>query len=105
MLKKRRLTAVMAALLSISLAACGGQPKAEEQPKAPASGDKSPAQADPKFSITAIDFRYGDPPPTSSPGIDMINEKFNVDYKPVLYRTPLLMKRSTLYSHQVRFRI
>ena len=83
MLKKRRLTAVMAALLSISLVACGGQPKAEERPKAPASGDKSPAQADPKFSITAIDFRYGDPPPTSSPGIDMINEKFNVDYKPV----------------------
>ena len=104
MLKKRRLTAVMAALLSISL---GMRRPAESggRPKAPASGDKSPAQADPKFSITAIDFRYGDPPPTSSPGIDMINEKFNVDYKPVLYRTPLLMKRSTLYSHQVRFRI
>lgn len=83
MLKKRRLTAVMAALLSVSLAACGGQPKAEEQPKAPASGGKNPVVANEKFTITAIDFRYGDPPPTSSPGIDMINEKFNVDYKPV----------------------
>ena len=74
MLKKHRLTAVMAALLSVSLAACGGQPKAEEQPKAPASGGKNPVEANEKFTITAIDFRYGDPPPTSSPGIDMINE-------------------------------
>lgn len=83
MLKKRRLTAVMAALLSVSLAACGGQPKAEEKPGTTTRGEDKPAQTEQTYEITTIDFRYGDPPPTSSPGLDMINEKFKVDYKPV----------------------
>jgi putative aldouronate transport system substrate-binding protein len=33
-------------------------------------------------SLTGMTFRFGDPPPASSPGLDLINKKFNVDYKP-----------------------
>ncbi|WP_313893748.1 extracellular solute-binding protein [Psychrobacillus sp.] len=35
-----------------------------------------------KYAITGMTFRFGDPPPLSSPGLNMINERFNVDYKP-----------------------
>ncbi|MFJ5768981.1 extracellular solute-binding protein [Psychrobacillus sp. NPDC093180] len=35
-----------------------------------------------KYTITGMTFRFGDPPPLSSPGLDAINERFNVDYKP-----------------------
>ncbi|WP_062106847.1 extracellular solute-binding protein [Bacillus niameyensis] len=35
-----------------------------------------------KYTITGMTFRFGDPPPSKSPGLDLINEKFNIDYKP-----------------------
>jgi putative aldouronate transport system substrate-binding protein len=35
-----------------------------------------------RYTITMLDFRYGTLPPPDGQGIQMINEKFNVDYRP-----------------------
>lgn len=84
MSKKRMITMMMAALLSVSLAACGQSspgPKSAEQPQ---EGGKAPTEGEAQqtYTVTAIDYRYGDPPPSSSPGLTMINERFNVKYEP-----------------------
>ncbi|KZZ86055.1 extracellular solute-binding protein [Bacillus sp. SJS] len=44
----------------------------------PAENEKDPNK---KYTVTAIDFRFGDPPPKDGAGLKMINEKFNVDYQ------------------------
>lgn len=53
-----------------------------------ASSGHSPAthafRAQDAMEITAIRFTYGAPPPSDGPGLQMINERFNVDYKPQL---------------------
>lgn len=41
----------------------------------------SPADNDKKVSISAMKYYYGDVPPADGRGIQMINERFNVDYK------------------------
>lgn len=41
------------------------------------SGDKGE-----RFTITMLDYRYGALPPADGKGIQLINEKFNVDWKP-----------------------
>lgn len=50
----------------------------EEKPKA----EVDPFDHSEKYTITGMTFRFGDPPPAKSPGLDLINEKFNVEYKP-----------------------
>lgn len=46
-------------------------------------GEKKEIKDDPnqKFKVTAMDYRFGDPPPKDGNGLKMINEKFNVDYQ------------------------
>jgi putative aldouronate transport system substrate-binding protein len=65
--------------MMLSIAACGTK-------DTPASGGKaapnSPSQGDAKIEISMIDYRYGAIPPQNGKGIEMINEKFNVDFKP-----------------------
>ncbi|MCH1624473.1 extracellular solute-binding protein [Ferdinandcohnia quinoae] len=83
-MKLRKLLLIFViSILSISVIACtskdtGGKDK---------DGDKDTANIDPfdhteKYTITGMTFRFGDPPPLKSPGLDMINERFNIDYKP-----------------------
>ncbi|MVO98641.1 extracellular solute-binding protein [Paenibacillus lutrae] len=72
--KRLTLTAVAAAL-AVSTAAC------TKDPAPAATGDPKASGSNTKYTISALDFRYGDPPPNSSPGLNMINERFNIDYK------------------------
>lgn len=82
---KRNMTMTLAVVLAISTAACSQQvetevPKGNENSKEPIqSSESEPVNA--KITITAMDYRYGDPPPSKSPGLDMINERFNIDFK------------------------
>ncbi|WP_309119605.1 extracellular solute-binding protein [Paenibacillus sp.] len=84
----------LVAALCAGLAACsGGNGGAAEQETAapapaPASSEtkEQPAAAETKseekFTITMLDFRYGKLPPAGGTGIQMINERFNVDWQP-----------------------
>ncbi|MDQ1910681.1 extracellular solute-binding protein [Paenibacillus sp. GD4] len=75
---KRTTFVTLAVLLAATAVACSKQPAAgTNQPSAEAPKE----DPNKKHTITALDFRYGDPPPSSSPGLNMINEKFNIDYK------------------------
>ncbi|WP_462409873.1 extracellular solute-binding protein [Neobacillus sp. Marseille-QA0830] len=52
-----------------------------------------------KYTVTGMTFRFGDPPPASSPGLDMINEKFNVDYQPqIIPQADYLEKSSAVVA-------
>lgn len=44
-------------------------------PTVPASGGK-------RYTVTAITFTYGNPPPNDGPGLKMIDERFNIDFQP-----------------------
>ena len=80
--------------LSFMLVACTDEnagdkdTETEKETAAETETDKAPEkEIDPfdhseKYTITGMTFRFGDPPPLSSPGLDLINERFNVDYKP-----------------------
>ncbi|RLQ94867.1 extracellular solute-binding protein [Falsibacillus albus] len=84
MRKKHLLAGFLSLSLSFSLIGCTSD---ETKGDADSKGTDTKTAMDPfdhskKYTITGMTFRYGDPPPASSPGIDMINERFNVDYKP-----------------------
>ena len=64
--------------LVLSMAACGTKDAASTGECA--SNGKSPEET--KFEIRMIDYRYGAIPPQNGKGIEMINKKFNVDFKP-----------------------
>lgn len=82
MSRKRRLTAIMAAMMSVSLVACSQTTTQGEKPTPPVETKQPATNVEETYTVTAIDYRYGDPPPTSSPGLTMINEKFKVKYEP-----------------------
>lgn len=74
-------------LLSASvLAACSNGTGSTKESPAPTAGQLQGAKTDDKskkFTVTSIDYRYaGNVPPASGKGIELINEKFNIDYKP-----------------------
>ncbi|NME07114.1 extracellular solute-binding protein [Psychrobacillus sp. BL-248-WT-3] len=80
-------------IIGLILVACTDENAQTEPAKEPeketnsAEPNKEEPAVDPfdhteKYTITGMTFRFGDPPPLKSPGLDMINERFNVDYKP-----------------------
>jgi putative aldouronate transport system substrate-binding protein len=100
MAMKKLLAAGLVVALSATAVACGTSGKSEE-PKAPASAgttDKDDS-ANKKYTITMIDYRYGALPPADGKGIQMINEKFNVDFKPqYVVRSDYLQKLSAVVA-------
>ena len=91
MKNKHLIISFLLLFLSFMLVACTDEKtdeKATTDEGNETTGEKAPvAQVDPfdhseKYTITGMTFRFGDPPPLKSPGLDMINERFNVDYKP-----------------------
>lgn len=44
----------------------------------------APVKTDEKYTITMLDMTYGAIPPTNGEGLKLINEKFNIDYKPMI---------------------
>lgn len=80
---KKVLATGLVVALSATAAACGG--KAEEPNNAANNNSNTNNAAqnqNKKYTISMIDFRYGALPPQGGKGIEMINEKFNVDFKP-----------------------
>jgi putative aldouronate transport system substrate-binding protein len=75
---KRSLTAALALAFALGAAACA---KKSDNASQPSGGDKGQTQSNQKFTVTALDYRYGNPPPSKSPGLEMIDQKFNIDYQ------------------------
>lgn len=91
MRKKDLIISFLILFLSFILVACTDETtedgKETEKKKETATETEKNIEIDPfdhteKYTITGMTFRFGDPPPVTSPGLDMINERFNVDYKP-----------------------
>ncbi|WP_159886973.1 extracellular solute-binding protein [Paenibacillus puerhi] len=74
--KKRSVLTTVAALLAVGTAACS-----QKEATPPATGTPEAGGAPATYTITALDYRYGDPPPSDGPGLKMINERFHIDYK------------------------
>ncbi|WP_306009818.1 extracellular solute-binding protein [Bacillus sp. MMSF_3328] len=80
---KNLLISFLVLILSFGLIACTSEEtKGEDTDKEKDKSSSDPFDHSKKYTITGMTFRFGDPPPASSPGLDMINERFNVDYKP-----------------------
>ncbi|MDF2066142.1 extracellular solute-binding protein [Bacillus sp. Cr_A10] len=91
MRKKHLIISFLILFLSFILVACSDETtedgKETAKEKETATETEKNIEIDPfdhteKYTITGMTFRFGDPPPVTSPGLDMINERFNVDYKP-----------------------
>lgn len=78
---KRTALVGVAALLAVGTIACSNTEKPTPAASVKASETPKASAAPTKYSITALDYRFGDPPPNSTPGLNMINERFNIDYK------------------------
>lgn len=72
--------AALVGAITLTSACSGGSDAKTDQPNAGSAGAATDSQK--KQTITMIDFRYGAFPPTGGKGLEMINEKFNVDFKP-----------------------
>lgn len=70
------LAAGLVLAVSATTVACASKPDSSGTNGGEASKENE------KFTITAIDFSYGTIPPANGKGIEMINERFNVDYRP-----------------------
>lgn len=105
---KRAFIGVLTAIVAASLVACsnGGRNSATEppggqtnQPADNPSGTDSKNEPDQKHTITAIDFLFSNIPPKNGPGIQMINEKFNVDFqKDITVYSEYAQKLTTVIS-------
>jgi putative aldouronate transport system substrate-binding protein len=100
---KRALTAVLSAVLAVSAVACssGGGGSAKEPSDASTNpNNEQPAGNDnKKYTITAIDFLFSGIPPKNGPGLQMINEKFNVDFqKDITVYSEYAQKLTTVIS-------
>jgi putative aldouronate transport system substrate-binding protein len=63
----------------------GGSPKQNDPNTSTGNtggGVEKQEDQDERYTITVLDYRYGQLPPSDGQGIKMINEKFNVDYRP-----------------------
>ncbi|MFC4802959.1 extracellular solute-binding protein [Neobacillus sp. GCM10023253] len=82
-MKIGKISLTMLLIPSLLLAACSSETnQASNKEKEKETKKVDPFDHSKKYTITGMTFRFGDPPPASSPGLDMINERFNVDYKP-----------------------
>ncbi|KPV55728.1 ABC transporter substrate-binding protein [Paenibacillus sp. A3] len=72
--------AALVGAITLTSACSGGGDAKTDQPNAGGTGAVTDSQK--KQTITMIDYRYGVFPPTGGKGLEMINEKFNVDFKP-----------------------
>lgn len=87
---KRSVITALTMVLALTGAACSSRPSASEMPKEPeqqqsqgqGQGSDGEAKGE-KMTISGIRYRFGDPPPSDGPGLKMINERFNIDYKPI----------------------
>ena len=91
--------------LAVTLATAAGcsAGKTAEKPSEAQGGqsatNQNNANDNQKYTITMIDFRYGALPPQDGKGIQMINEKFNVDFKPqYVVRSDYLQKLSAVVA-------
>ncbi|ALC92206.1 ABC transporter substrate-binding protein [Bacillus sp. FJAT-18017] len=83
MRKKDLLSGLLILGLSFTAIACSSdETKGESDKKDDKETAIDPFDHSEKYTITGMTWRFGDPPPATSPGLDMINERFNVDYKP-----------------------
>lgn len=98
LLKKLRRSMIFGVLVlcfGMVIAACSGgngsdpapEPTADPSPSesAPSGSDdaaKEESSSSETFEITMLDYRYGVLPPKDGPGIQMINERFNVIWNP-----------------------
>ncbi|MBT2644663.1 extracellular solute-binding protein [Bacillus sp. ISL-41] len=83
--RKNLLVSFLSLSLSLSLIGCTSEETKGDTDKK--DKDEKDSVVDPfdhskKYDISGMTFRFGDPPPAKSPGLDMINEKFNVNFKP-----------------------
>ncbi|HEY4553281.1 MAG TPA: extracellular solute-binding protein [Bacillaceae bacterium] len=81
-MKTGKITLMMMLILSLLLAACSPETKKTGSEEKGSKKEVDPFDHSEKYEITGMTFRFGDPPPSKSPGLDMINERFNVDFKP-----------------------
>ncbi|MEH7012269.1 extracellular solute-binding protein [Neobacillus niacini] len=81
MKKKNVVTSFLILILCFVLIACSSN-KTEGDTTSKDDKKVDPFDHSEKYTITGMTFRFGDPPPATSPGLDLINEKFNVDYQP-----------------------
>jgi len=72
--------AVFAAVMAISVTGCMSGKNSAENASANSGGSKADDQSK-KYTVSAMDFYYGDIPPADGRGVKMINEKFNMDYQ------------------------
>ncbi|GAB2694463.1 extracellular solute-binding protein [Paenibacillus thermoaerophilus] len=81
-MNNRKKTWAAAALVgTIALTSACGSDSGNNETASTGNPSSSPASQK-KETITMIDFRYGALPPSDGKGLQMINEKFNVDFKP-----------------------
>ncbi|MDF2661106.1 MAG: extracellular solute-binding protein [Paenibacillus sp.] len=98
MAMKKVLAAGLIVALSATAVACGTGKEAEK-PSAAGANNEGQAGASKKHTISMIDYRYGALPPADGKGIQMINEKFNVDYKPqYVVRSDYVQKLSAVVA-------
>lgn len=74
--KKHALIFTAAVTLTVACSSGGTKTEPGDSAKEPEESDK-----DRQIKITAMKFGYGELPPNDSPGVQMINERFNVDYQ------------------------
>ena len=76
---------VMGGLLVLSLTAALGACSSKGNDDG-AGNNTSGEGMSKKFTITSLNFTYEEIPPNDGIGLKMINEKFNVDYKPLILK-------------------
>ncbi|GIP40899.1 lipoprotein LipO [Paenibacillus sp. J31TS4] len=79
--KKKTLAVSLAAVMALTTAACSSSKPEGSAAPAPSGGGNA---ANKKFTVSMMSFAFGNLPPADGRGVKMINEKFNIDYKPTL---------------------
>ncbi|MDI4644998.1 extracellular solute-binding protein [Cohnella hashimotonis] len=88
---KNRMIATLSfiSLIAIATACSSGNGNSENSPSASASAaspasSASGADTGKKYTISMLDFTYGKIPPSNGKAIALLNDKFNIDYKPTI---------------------
>ncbi|MFK7694961.1 extracellular solute-binding protein [Paenibacillus sp. HJGM_3] len=101
-LKKLATSSALVLLSASVLAACSSNSGSSTSSPSPSGGQSSakPDDKSKKFTVTSIDYRYaGNVPPANGKGIELINEKFNIDFKPqVVVVSDYLQKLSAVVA-------
>lgn len=76
----RKWLVLLSAVLAVTACSTGGNSDGAQSP-GPASEPNPTSEAPKNITINAMKFAHGELPPNDGPGIQAINEKFNVDYR------------------------